>query len=490
MSRRWASAGGTRGDRVSIRPSYSPVGMSKISWAWGSICMIPVSRSQSKLPIRLSARIGSGWAGQSSGSDRALAPRSTMGHTLPGIGQIFDFLSRPKCERIELPATGPGHPISEDVTQRHNGKEGSWRDGVVHRPRVLDEPAGLPAGAGRRVPLRLPERGAAVPCADRRAGHAARAPFRRPGAVPAGTERVPPPLLGPFLRSLGLDRLRGLGRPHRGPGRSTAALGRHAAVARPLGDVSVDRERRPDLVLLRLGVPAPGGRLPRRLPGQRRGRPADRGALPAALDPLPPRVRGRSDQNARRRLLAEADLPRLPPRDPADAGPAELVLPPSPEALPPGGGGGQPLHPARRPRPPLRPSAHRDGRGVPDDRHPAVAGPVGQLRLAELDHDRSRAVGRGLRSDAGTVCCSALVRDRGPGRRRRTGRPQLPSGPQSGLPPPGHEPLLRPAPPRKHLRGVRQRQPPEVRGGPRGHAGRGAARGLRLAGVRVQGQAG
>ena len=44
-----------------------------------SMCISPLSRSQSKLPMRLSARIGSGWAGQSSGSDRAPAPRSTMG---------------------------------------------------------------------------------------------------------------------------------------------------------------------------------------------------------------------------------------------------------------------------------------------------------------------------------------------------------------------------------------------------------------------------
>ena len=49
------------------------------------MCIRPLSRSQSKLPMRLSARIGSGWAGQSSGSDRALAPRSTMRATLPDL---------------------------------------------------------------------------------------------------------------------------------------------------------------------------------------------------------------------------------------------------------------------------------------------------------------------------------------------------------------------------------------------------------------------
>ncbi len=76
---------GTLGDRVSGRPSYSSGRRSKTSWAWGSICRRPPSRSQSKLPMRLSARIGSGWAGQSSGSDRALAPRSAMGPPCQGL---------------------------------------------------------------------------------------------------------------------------------------------------------------------------------------------------------------------------------------------------------------------------------------------------------------------------------------------------------------------------------------------------------------------
>ena len=57
--------------------------------------------------------------------------------------------------------------------------------------------------------------------------------------------------------------------------------------------------------------------------------------LAAAVAAVPPRVRRRADQAARRPVLARPDLPVLPPRDPADARPAQLVVPPpAPAAAP------------------------------------------------------------------------------------------------------------------------------------------------------------
>ena len=60
---------------------------------------------------------------------------------------------------------------------------------------------------------------------------------------------------------------------------------------------------------------------------------------------VPGRVRRGPDQDAGRQVLAEPDVPGLPPRDPADAGPAQLVLPPSAEAVAPRRGCRQPRHP-------------------------------------------------------------------------------------------------------------------------------------------------
>ena len=102
-----------------------------------------------------------------------------------------------------------------------------------------------------------------------------------------------------------------------------------ALLARAVGAVPVDRQRRADLLRLRLGVAAAGGRLPGDLPRQRTGRrPRSWCCWPASLAAVPGRVRRRADQAARRSVLARPDLPGLPPRDPADARPAELVLPP------------------------------------------------------------------------------------------------------------------------------------------------------------------
>ena len=85
-------------------------------------------------------------------------------------------------------------------------------------------------------------------------------------------------------------------------------------------------------------IAAARGRLPRDLPRQRRDRAAVARAPAVPLARVPGRVRGGADQAARRPLLARPDLHGLPPRDPADAEPAQLVLPPPAAAAPPARG--------------------------------------------------------------------------------------------------------------------------------------------------------
>jgi hypothetical protein len=251
---------------------------------------------------------------------------------------------------------------------------------------------------------------------------------------------------------------------------STAALGRHVALAGALGAVSVDRERRPDLVRVRLGVPAPGDRLPRRLPGQRRGRPPVvvlfllrwilfRVEFGAGL------IKMRGDACWRKLTCLDHHHETQPM-----PGPLSWFF----HHLPRSRCTGWRWPPTTSPNSSCpsccSPLSRRDGRRVPDDPHPAVADPVRQLLLAELDHHRAGPLrtelpgtapdvpGAPLWYEVVVLAVAALL------------VAELPPGPQHDLPPPDHEPLLRPPPPGEHLRGVRQRQPYPVRGGGRGHA--------------------
>src|SRR5689334_8160702 len=130
------------------------------------------------------------------------------------------------------------------------------------RARVLAEPVGIHPRAGPGLRSRVPGRAEPVPAPAGRRRHAADSAVRGPGALPARAEPVPVALFGRPLRRLllaGPRAVAGRTRRSRGP---AAAARLDGLVARPLGALSVDRQRRPDLVRLRLGVAAARGGLP------------------------------------------------------------------------------------------------------------------------------------------------------------------------------------------------------------------------------------
>src|SRR5262249_11258892 len=150
--------------------------------------------------------------------------------------------------------------------------------------------------------------------------------------------------------------------------------------------LSLDRERRPDVLRLRLGVDAARSRVLRGVP-----RPGldDRAARPgpgAALDAIPRRARRRADQAAPRPLLARPDLPLLPPRDAADAEPADRALPRAAADRAARERGVQPLRATRRAVRAVRAAADRGGRRGLHHRPPARADRERKLLLAQLAH--------------------------------------------------------------------------------------------------------
>ena len=195
-------------------------------------------------------------------------------------------------------------------------------------------------GLGLDLPDRVPGGAEPVPRPARRARPAARAP-RSSGGRASGEapEPVPPPLLRPASPRSS----RGSGPCCRaamvaGPAAGGAALAPDARLARPLGAVSLDRQRRP--ALLRFGWESlllEAGFLAIFLGNARTAPP-----LPVLLLfrwlAVPGGVRRGADQAPRRSVLARPHLPGLPPRDPADAEPAQLVLPSAAAGAPPGRG--------------------------------------------------------------------------------------------------------------------------------------------------------
>ena len=91
--------------------------------------------------------------------------------------------------------------------------------------------------------------------------------------------------------------------------------------------VPVVRQHRPDVLRVRMGNPAVRSRLLRHLRGCLPDGTEHVAAPNLAMDAVPPDVRRRLDQAARRSVLARSHLLELLLRDPADAQPAELVFP-------------------------------------------------------------------------------------------------------------------------------------------------------------------
>ena len=204
-----------------------------------------------------------------------------------------------------------------------------------------------------------------------------------------------------------------------------------------MGAVPVDRQRRPDVVRVRLGDVAARGRVPDDLPRSRRQPAADADPDPPALAGVPGRVRRRNDQDARRSVLARPDLPQVPPRDAADAGPAELVVPPPAAGAAPHRGRRQSRRPARRAVPAVHAPAGRRYRRRGHHRHPAVADDQRQLLVAQRRDDHPRPPGarrRPARLAVARVGARHVVRRPGVARRprrrrhRARRRAQLPAG--------------------------------------------------------------
>ena len=342
------------------------------------------------------------------------------------------------------------------------------RDGPADGARRGARAPGAAARHGTRLPARVRLDAPAVPGAARRARTAAGAGV--PALRPAGTDALPVAVLRPAAA----DRLRGR---HRRVGaaraRAPPARPRLAAdgrVPRPLRPLPLDRARRADVLRIRLGDAALRGRLHRRLPRQRRLPAAAPHRARGALARLPPRVRRRPDQAARRPRLAEPDRALLPPRDAADAEPAEphgtsragLVAPPR--------GRRQPHRAADRADPAVPAPADRLHRGRRDDPHAGLADRDRQLRVAEPAHDRARL----RRPRRPRRARGAPVRPRRPAPLRRPAavlgradhagggrapRARLPARAQPALQPSADERRLQPLVPRQRVRRVRQRHP-------------------------------
>ena len=285
---------------------------------------------------------------------------------------------------------------------------------MVHGRGLLAGAAGLPAGARRRLPRRLPGRAEPVPGAARRARLLPDPGVPAAGAVPAARRASSTGATPTASSPRGRDGSGARRPPPSWASPTGAAAGRHVVWlvlwVLYLSIVNVGQSWYSfgwESLLLEAGFLAVflgNGSVAPPLPG------ADRSALAA----VPAGVRRRADQAARRPLLARPDLPVLPPRDAADAGPAQLVLPP-PAASRCTGWRSPPTTSPSSSCPfglflpqPIAGDLRRD-----HDRHPAVAGDQRQLRLAQLGDDRARR------------CRSSRTRSGGrvlPGRSRRSPR--------------------------------------------------------------------
>src|SRR5205807_3666710 len=126
-----------------------------------------------------------------------------------------------------------------------------------------------------------------------------------------------------------------------------ARTGQHAPLARDVGAVPLDHERRADLLRVRVGIAVVRGGVPRDLLGTVTVGAAGRDPLADAMAAVPLGVRRRADQAERGPLLAGSHVPLLPPRNAADAESVQPLVPSAPEAAAPDRSGRQSLRSAR-----------------------------------------------------------------------------------------------------------------------------------------------
>ncbi|CFA17959.1 Uncharacterised protein [Mycobacterium tuberculosis] len=198
---------------------------------------------------------------------------------------------------------------------------------MVFSARILAGQTGAGARHGDYLSDRIRRGRTAVPAPHRRARHAAGAAVSGWTVLLANTEHLSLSLFRSGVRRGLLVGCRVVGSRRRRCGLLRAVVGHDADLADAVGALPVHRQRRAGVVLIRLGVAAAGDRLPDDLPRKRAHRPADSDVVVGALAAVPGRIRCRIDQDARRLVLAQSDVPVLPPRNTAHAGPVELVLP-------------------------------------------------------------------------------------------------------------------------------------------------------------------
>src|SRR5438309_1318802 len=174
----------------------------------------------------------------------------------------------------------------------------------VGAARLLAESARVLAWAGGHLPDRVPGGAQPVPATVGRTRAAAGAALYGACAVSTQPEPVLPALFGSAAGVGCLARHVAVSRDRGRAGRRVAADPVDGGLAGGMGAVPVDRQRRPDVLRLRLGVAAARSGVLRRLPGAGVAGAAGSGDLDDSLAAVSRRVRCRIDQDPRRSMLA------------------------------------------------------------------------------------------------------------------------------------------------------------------------------------------
>ncbi len=180
------------------------------------------------------------------------------------------------------------------------------------------------ARAGAHLLHRLPGCGKPVRAAARRAGAAACAGVGAPGTIPGLAQPLLPVSHGRGLPHRCLVGPRALGSGVDGPDQPRRQRSDGRGVGAPLAALPLVRQRRPDLLRLRLGNATPRDGVPRDLSGRAHHGTECRDLLVIAMAALPAAVRRGAHQVARRSVLAGSDVSRVLLRDAADAESADV----------------------------------------------------------------------------------------------------------------------------------------------------------------------